>query len=1032
VTLTTRRSALCAVSVCVLLASFTAAAAPVVLNPGQESAARALFQLETPDLGEGFSLLGLTLVADRVQVRVQGPSGVIEALLYPEGQHPRRALKTRAGALALPAGAALPPAVLQALLGRLEAGRPLVYRTLEVSPSRGSPPLPEAVFDQVQAEEQARALKVRVARRLAGEVVDVPTEALDGDVLQALEALKAGYDDRARGALRARLLETEEAPPSGAISVWIAAGGLNGDTGCTPGVACAMSDVRRTSSGHFSRINRQALGRLTTEPRALVILASQLLDQGEHAAAGATLWSALAAPLADPAAVTLARQWGWTDAAMQSGARLPDADVTRDVSWAGPWTGALAFMLAFLLLAWRLRTWRIGLVALSVLCGVLTVLSLVEAQPMPLQPEHDDAMLTLGRGGDCALSAPWITPSMWRATGRCGTRDVALTVRRASDAGERAGHDVRVVFSPPSKEPPQALRSWRRALEGQVAERESRGWQLVAQTHTTRDTVRDKVAGQTPLMRRGLIVAAVVAAMALPALLVFLWQILAAWASPIHLPRHRRLLFGALLMGVLLTHLVAPSRMVMVFGGYDQVQHLAEAEALRYGPGAVWIYGPWLWMNSVDHEVIQWVNRGLGVLALLALWALAGRVVPGRPRVPLILAAMTMTAPLLWRDHASESLLVGGLLVGLAGLWGLAQREDPLDWLLALPCVVLAALTRPEFALVLTALSAILVLGPGRRLLRAHRWVSLWLVIAVAAVGWGHFEVMAAWVDALRSSSALESVGLFELLWRVISRDTFEVVWRYGPVALVPCIIAAFWVKSARGLVWSVFVVACLWAALTRIDLPQVSIPRVHAPIWLAWALLGAIGADHLVGRLMTQERPKRLMGGGVLIGLWVLTAAMTWPTLYAPTNEDAEEALIQDARRHLGEAPFGALVTLLSQDPPPNGKASRAFPGYLFNRRDRPLVLSGLSELKRMWPVQGGPVYALLGVRCYAEMREDTGAPAPTVAIPVRACADFRAQWRLEPIIERELTNQGDRAFPMYPATSTLKVGFYRVEGRR
>ncbi|MGB0591180.1 MAG: hypothetical protein ACPGU1_16005 [Myxococcota bacterium] len=1020
------------VVLCVLLGVSTAVAAPVVLNPGQEASARALFQLERPDLGEGYSVLGLTLVADRVEVRIQGPSEVIEARLYPLEQHPRRALKTRSGALVLPEGSALPAVAQRALVARLESGQPLAYRTLQATPSRGPPRPPAVALDGVQADAEAQAIMARVARRLAGDAVDLPDGGLDAQVLEALQALNAGDDDRARSLLRMRLLETEERPPVGAISVWIAAGGLNGPEGCKPGVTCAMSEIRRTSSGHFSRINPQALGRLLAEPRALSILAAQLLEQGETAAASATLWSALATPMADPAAVTLARAWGWTDASIASGARLPDADVTRAASWTMPLVAAIAFLLACLWLALRLRTWRAIWLVLSLGCGLLTALNLVDEQRAPQPPAIDEGLLSLGRGGGCSLSAPWMTPSIWRATGRCEGRDVTLTVRRGAQPDERTGHDVRAIFSPSLKQPSPELTSWSRAFNAQVTEREALGWQLDAEVRHLRGTIKDKVAGQTPLMRRGLIVAAVIAAMALPALLFFLWQVWSRWTSPVHLPPHRRVLFGALLAGVVLTHLVAPGRMVMVFGGYDQVQHLAEAEALRYGPGAVWIYGPWLWLNTVDHTVVQMVNRGLGLIGLLLLWALAGRVVPGRPRVPLILAGMTVFAPLMWRDHASESLLVGGMLFGLAGLWGLAQQEDPLDWLLALPCLVLASLTRPEFALVLTALSLLLVLGPGRRLMLAHRWASLWLFVAVAAIGWGHYEVMAAWVDALRSSSALESVGLFELLWRVISRDTFEVVWRYGPLALMPFVIAAFWARSARGLVGSLFVIACIWAALTRIDLPQVSIPRVHAPIWLAWALIGAIGADHIVGRLMTQERSKRLLGGGLLVGLWCVTAAMTWPTLYAPTNEDAEEALIQDARGHLGDAPFGAIATILSQDPPPNGKASRAFPGYLFNQEGAPLVLSGLSELERIWPVPGGPVYALLGVRCYAEMREDTGAPAPKVAKPVKACADFRAQWRLEPIIERTLINRGDRAFPMYPDTETLDVGFYRVEGPR
>ena len=231
-------------------------------------------------------------------------------------------------------------------------------------------------------------------------------------------------------------------------------------------------------------------------------------------------------------------------------------------------------------------------------------------------------------------------------------------------------------------------------------------------------------------------------------------------------------------------------------------------------------------------------------------------------------------------------------------------------------------------------------------------------------------------------------------------------------------------------LVITVFAVACLWAALTRIDLPEVSVPRVHAPIWLAWALLGAVGADFLADRLSGLSRPRRVAAGALLVVAWLGTAAMTMPTLYGATNADEEEALLQEARHHIGDAHFGGLATILTQDPPPHGKASRAFPSYLFNRVDRPLVLSGLSEFDRVWRGRDGPLYALLGVRCYAEMREDTGAAAPTSDTPVQSCADFRQRWRLEPVIERQITNHGDRAFPMYPATPHLTIGFYRVEG--
>ena len=1001
----------------------------VVLNPGQERAARALLGLDAPQLSEGYSLGAIQLVSERVEVQLVGPEGVALVKLYPPERSPAGAHKTSAGGIVFPDRPALPSALKAALLKRLEAKAPLSYRVLEEGGRRGSEP-PVMTRDQEAAKAEAQGLRERVASRLAGALLPAEELRLSEEVQRALGLLQAGDQAGCRALLGEVMLGAEGPPPVGAISLWLAAGGLESSEGCRPGVRCALGRIRQTSSGHFSRIDPQSLDMLMNEPRALTLLAAQWMQAGQHEEAAATLWLALAAPIADPAALSLARRWGWTESASPQQAGLPDLSFAdREVDWSLPLAAMLLFILGVGLAARRGAAARLLLPVASLILGGLIWFELSAEETKPALPDVPEQALEFGRGGACELSAPWLTSSVWRATGACEGSALGLSLAPSPVDGALSVK-LRAMRSEGGR--PSALSAFGRSLDAELDALASGTWRLETPGRARGEGLKERISAQAPLMRRALIVSAVVAAMALPGVLALLWEALLSLSSVQVIARRLRPLLFILIALALLTHVLPPSRMVMVFSGYDQVHHLAQAEALRYGPGAIWIYGPWLWLSSVDHALIQGVNRGLGFLSLVVLWALVARLVPARPRLPLLFAALSVSAPLLWRDHASESLLVGGLFVGLIGLFGVLRARDAVDWLMALPCLVLSAMTRPEFAFALSVLVPALILTRGRDLLLRERAFTGFLVASALALGWVHYETMSAWVGSLRQTSALESVGMGELLWRVFSRDTVEVVWGYGPLALLLFIGAAFWARQERPLIVTLAIVASLWAALTRIDLPQVSIPRVHAPIWLMWCLIGAIGLDLLVGALMQATRKRRVLLGAGLAALWLTSAGATLPPLYHPTNEDSEEALIQEARRHIGDAPFAALATMLSQDPPPSGKASRAFPAYLFNQPNRPLVLSGLSELQHHWVEDKGPVYALLGVRCYAEMREESGAPAPSVARALKACADFRDAWELEPIIERDVPNYGDRAFPMYPDTATLRVGFYRVVGRR
>jgi hypothetical protein len=484
----------------------------------------------------------------------------------------------------------------------------------------------------------------------------------------------------------------------------------------------------------------------------------------------------------------------------------------------------------------------------------------------------------------------------------------------------------------------------------------------------------------------------------------------------------------------LAVHALAPARLVMVYTGYTQTHALVACEPLRYGAGANWLYGPLLHAFGLDHTTVQAANRVLGLLTVLALAALARRLAPQRLSLPAIVAAMALTAPLLWRDHASESILVGGALLFVAALYGLAeaaatQRTWPL--LAATACAVAAALTRPELGLAL-APAAVIVLVHLRPRAPWRWWLSLGLAAAAAAAIAGvHVGHVRETVAALTATDALPGLARLgdRLLDDVLSLDGLHVAWAYGPALLVPLLAAAAVARGERALALGLVLVALGWAAVTRVDLPEVSIPRVHAPLWLLLALVGGLGAHALTEAAARRSRRLGVWTAGLLALGWLASAAPTLPTLYAPTNADTEEALIRQSLASLPRQAPSCLATLGYGDAPPPGKTHRFFPGYLLADRGAPVRLDRLADIDPGRAACGAGSFALLGMRCYMRLREgDDAGPPPPGAEPVQACREARARWVLEPVIAWDAPNFGDVAFPMYPAAPRLTVGLYRV----
>ena len=151
--------------------------------------------------------------------------------------------------------------------------------------------------------------------------------------------------------------------------------------------------------------------------------------------------------------------------------------------------------------------------------------------------------------------------------------------------------------------------------------------------------------------------------------------------------------------------------------------------------------------------------------------------------------------------------------------------------------------------------------------------------------------------------------------------------WVTFPLAL----LTLAW-KGSRGLGAGVLLVSLAWMAFTRVDLPAVSIPRVHAPVCALLVVLAGAGLSGLIARWTErfEGRGSRIAVWLVATALWCLQAPVVAGALYAPTNADAEELLVRDAQREITGSDV-CLVTLDSRDSPPRGKTPRVWPSYLF-----------------------------------------------------------------------------------------------------
>ena len=974
-----------------------AMAAPVI-GPAQNLQVRRAVGPVGAPLADGWRVERWELAGERVDIHLKRDGGEATVALRGErgsGGAEADWLETRQGWLRSAPGVSAE--ALRALKTHMERPGPtVVWTRREGSSSSAAPERP--AHDEERALRERQRLEARVSARLTGG--ELPEEELAGQVTGAIQLLLGGDDREVRRQL-ARPPSEVSTLEDGAFSVWV-------------------------SAGHIpERPLPDLLEILPNEPRLLAMMAERAYMEGRYDAAGWWLDAALKTPLADGEVLRLAALFGWSSASERADVIPPAKPAATTILTSWTVCGALAWFL-LLVAAIRGRRWRLGL-ALSV--GLVVALVVLPPRAAVERPVLPDGLALPLAGGECASGPARFDGDALMVHLRCaeGNGVVLARARAGSDDAfavtEHHAVSMGLIGGADRTLEPRLERAARR-LTSTIREAEERGFRLSELSWTEDPPLRegwpDWRARSDAERSQHRVVAGLIAA-AWTLLLFALWSLVQGAVSgwSIH-KRTRGWLLAALGVAVA-AHALAPERMVMVFGGYDLTTHLVDGVIPRYGAGALWTYGPWMWIFGHDHLVVQTVNRALGLLLVVVAWDLGRRLYPARPRALAIAAWAMALMPVIWRAHSSESIVVGPGLFVLLAMRALATDEDARPGEAAVWGAA-AATARPEIALVVCAL-------PVWVWWAQLRWRRFAPVGGLAALAGGlliavHLITVATTAQDLSASGALPAlenpvvVALGSVLWVGIFANVM-----FTPLGLSPLLAAGVVgsLKTRRAL--ATVGVSVWWILLTSVDLVEVSVPRLHVPALLVAAPLLGLGWEWLE----TRVRPGRGGRAQLFVAFLILAVSSGYNAyqVFKPTNEDVEEQIWRDALERLPEE-ARCLAVMGYGDEPPAEKTPRHNPLYLLRDRHAHVTVSHLAGISEAQGC-GEQHYALIGLRCYADLRED-GRPQPQGSDPLPVCARVLQKHAGEALFEREVTNHGDLAFELYPTGERLRVGLFRV----
>lgn len=512
------------------------------------------------------------------------------------------------------------------------------------------------------------------------------------------------------------------------------------------------------------------------------------------------------------------------------------------------------------------------------------------------------------------------------------------------------------------------------------------------------------------------------ALVALPRAYLRAWRFWSeGWDSPV------RVVAGAVVLAAVLRWLVAPHAIATVFIGYRLTQQAIDLLPVgHYGAGTSAFYHLIFRIAQSDHHTLMWVNSIVGVLSL-PLWATLGARLMGDRRTGAFFAFIVAALPLFVRNDNSDANNVPTMWWLVAGLvlWEeyLSERSR-VALVAAASMLTLAAVSRPEMPM-MAAMLVVIVHVASCSSARPWREPLAWGLVAIAGllIVPHMLHVMDA-ISGLRERSSLPGFSAERLRTLPHLLGSRNAVLDNGmyplPLVLAALGAAAFFpVRRWAPVALAAFVAVVLYI----VDLDRANMARVHVPAAVLTSLLAAGTLACLWERL---SRPVwRAAGGGLLL----LSLIPSATTLFAPTNDDAEERLVQATMVVLPKGSFTFVRQGFADrdaERDPYGLTHLHFPDYLLRaegRQGRSRTVAQFME-SPSWEM---PVYFFAGMRCHAVFRPESIEP-PKGEDLQPACRLMHEQFRLEPVIEWDEPNRGDVWLNYYSDASTLRIGLYRV----
>lgn len=492
---------------------------------------------------------------------------------------------------------------------------------------------------------------------------------------------------------------------------------------------------------------------------------------------------------------------------------------------------------------------------------------------------------------------------------------------------------------------------------------------------------------------------------------------------------------GVTTIGLVL-RLILPHQPVMYYMGYRLAAVAAElADVPKYGPGALALYHLLFKVTGTSHLAMAYANSVIGGILPFASAALV--LACGGGRVASMAATVFVAlTPLFVRDSTTESLLVPTMLWLICGL-AMAARSmrtgSLFDISTALLLLTLATWSRPEtVVLVPLALGALMWLWP-----RGHFSKWTWVLVGCAALLFIiriiHL-IIAVQIELERGNSPI--LTDFQALLRIPTEHLNRniVFWpSLFPAGVATLAVIGLFSTKLRTMLRAVAMLflAVLWLTISFLDLPYVSLPRVQAPGLLFVTLLASYGMENLwsaVARVIRSQALLAAIFAGVS-AVMAVSMGVTVPSLWAKTNADDEEELLQDARAVLADT--RSVLVRRSYDDQPVERIHLFYPDYWFTSKGH--IVVGPDRFAAM-KKGSRPAYFLLGIRCYLrECGQSDMHPA---------CRRMLDEYRLTPVFERivpvrrldtgrDTRPDQDLDFPWcITASDSMRIGLYRIEG--